>query len=85
MPALVLWRQQRDGQQSLPWPNALAPVDDAQHAARSDSKFSLTSPGHCRLLPIAREGILRAEVSPHEQEAEIQKLMARPFKGRPAN
>ncbi len=43
------------------------------------------APGHCRLLPIAREGILRAEVSPHEQEAEIQKLMARPFKGRPAN
>ena len=41
--------------------------------------------GHCRLLPIAREGILRAEVSPHEQEAEIQKLMARTFKGRPAN
>ena len=37
----------------------------ARLAMRIGSFGSLRpAPGHCRLLPIAREGILRAEVSP---------------------
>lgn len=61
--------------QELPWPNVLAPTDPTQRGLWLTASGTGPLP---RLLLIDRNGILRAEVSPPDLEAEIEKLMNRP-------
>jgi thiol-disulfide isomerase/thioredoxin len=62
-------------EQKLPWANVIAPTDESQRSLWYSASGTQSLP---RLLLIDREGVLRAEVSPHQLEAEIEKLMAKP-------
>jgi thiol-disulfide isomerase/thioredoxin len=59
----------------LPWPNVFAPFDNGQRELWFTASGTDTLP---RLLLIDREGILRAEVSPDNLDAEIEKLVDKP-------
>ena len=58
--------------QKLSWPNVVAPIDNEQRHAWFEATGTGSLP---RLLLLDRKGILRAEVSPHNLDAEIEKLM----------
>lgn len=62
-------------EQGLPWPNAIAPTPKDQR----ELWLTATGTGALRrLLLVDREGVLRADVSPHDLDAEIEKLMNKP-------
>jgi hypothetical protein len=60
------------GQQALPWPNVLAPLDNGQRELWWSATGTRSLP---HLLLLDRDGILRADVSPHDLTTEIEKLM----------
>jgi hypothetical protein len=62
-------------EQKIPWPNALAPVEKNRRDLWLEATGTSALP---RLLLIDRNGILRADVSPYQLEAEINKLMDQP-------
>jgi peroxiredoxin len=62
-------------QEELPWPSAFAPADGGQRELWLAASGTGTLP---RLLLIDRDGILRADISPHDLDAEIDKLMNKP-------
>jgi len=59
-------------EQELPWPNVLAPTNKNQRELWLIASGTGALP---RLLLIGRDGILRADVSPHDLDAEIEKLI----------
>jgi hypothetical protein len=59
-------------EQALPWPNVLAPAADDQRSHWFEATGTRSLP---RLLLIDREGVLRADVSPNQLDAEIEKLV----------
>jgi thiol-disulfide isomerase/thioredoxin len=59
--------------QKLPWPNVVAPLDKDHRRAWLEATGTGPIP---RLLLLDREGILRADVSPYNLEAEIEKMMS---------
>jgi len=63
--------------QQLPWPNVLAPVEQSHYELwrQATGIFETDIP---RLLLLDREGVLRADASPANLEAEIAKLMSKP-------
>lgn len=63
--------------QQLPWPNVLAPVEQSHYELwrQATGVFETDIP---RLLLLDRDGVLRADVSPANLEAEIEKLMRKP-------
>ena len=61
--------------QKLPWANVLAPSDEDHRKLWSEATGTGSLP---RLLLIDRDGILRAETSPHHLDAELEKLMGEP-------
>jgi len=60
------------GQQALPWPDCLAPLD-AQRELWWSATGTRSLP---RLLLLDRNCVVRADVSPQDLTAEIEKLMA---------
>jgi thiol-disulfide isomerase/thioredoxin len=60
--------------QALPWPNIPGPADDGHRELWGKTTGTLALP---RLLLIDRDGILRAEVSADELEADIAKLISK--------
>jgi thiol-disulfide isomerase/thioredoxin len=62
-------------EQKLPWPNVLAPVDKDQRELWLSATGTTSLP---RLLLMDRGGVLRADVSPHDVVAEIEKLVGTP-------
>jgi thiol-disulfide isomerase/thioredoxin len=62
--------------QELPWPNVLAPLEEADYELwkQATGIFETSIP---RLLLLDRNGILRADVSPDNLEAEIEKLVGK--------
>ena len=65
--------------QKLSWPNVVAPIDNEQRHAWFEATGTGSLP---RLLLLDRKGILRAEVSPHNLDAEIEKLMNQPVESK---
>lgn len=62
-------------EQKLPWPNVLARIDKNQRELWLSATGTTSLP---RLLLMDRGGVLRADVSPHDVVAEIEKLLAEP-------
>ena len=62
-------------EQGLPWPNVLAPADGEQTALWYAATGTRSLP---RLLLIDRDGVLRADVTPDQLDAEIEKLVGKP-------
>jgi thiol-disulfide isomerase/thioredoxin len=62
-------------EQKLPWANVMAPTAEEQRTLWYAASGTQALP---RLLLIDREGVLRAEVSPYQLEAEIEKLVGKP-------
>jgi peroxiredoxin len=60
--------------QELPWPNVLAPVEKSQRELWEQATGAFSIP---RLLLLDREGILRANTSPSDLEAELEKLIGK--------
>ncbi|MCI0744282.1 MAG: TlpA family protein disulfide reductase [Verrucomicrobia subdivision 3 bacterium] len=59
-------------QQNLPWPNVLAPTEKEQRELWLTATGTGSLP---RLLLLDRDGVVRADVSPHDLDAEIEKLV----------
>ena len=62
-------------EQKLPWANVMPPTEEGLRSLWYEANGTQSLP---RLLLIDREGVLRADVSPHQLEAEIEKLMGKP-------
>ncbi len=62
-------------QQALPWANVLAPTNKDQRELWLVASGTGALP---RLLLIDRDGILRGDISPHDLDAEIEKLIDKP-------
>jgi thiol-disulfide isomerase/thioredoxin len=61
-------------EQKLPWANVMAPTAEEQRTLWYAASGTQSLP---RLLLIDRDGVLRAESSPYQLEAEIEKLMTK--------